>query len=511
MPSLLLARLVQASASIASTRSRRTKIELLASVLEGLDDAEVTIAAHYLSGRPPQGRLGIGHATLTRQRAQGSAQVPSLTLEALDTALTRLDSVQGPGSRAQRHAMLEALGAQTTAAEWDFIVRLLTGELRQGALEGLMADAIARAFDVDIDLVRRAAMLGGDLPQIARLARRADTQALATARLTLLRPVQPMLAATGKDLDEVLERLGHAAFESKLDGARVQIHRDGEAVRIFSRQLHDVTAALPELVALVKELPCRRVLLEGEAIALREDGRPHPFQVTMRRFGRRREVAALARELPLALRAFDCLHLDGDDLVDAPFRQRITALASAVPDELIVQRVQSQDRATVARFMESVLAQGHEGIMAKDLDAPYFAGRRGAAWLKLKPAHTADLVVVGCEWGSGRRQGMLSNLHLAARQGNDGYVMVGKTFKGLSDEVLRWQTANFPDFATTCDGPGIVMTPRVVYEIAFDGVQESRQYPAGIALRFARYRRRREDKQAEDATDIGELRTLLES
>jgi DNA ligase-1 len=509
MPSVPLSKLVDASIAVASTRSRKRKTALLAELLGELDEHELKVAASYLSGQLPQGRIGVGYATVHTHFAPDAPHGPGLTLRDLDMRISAIAGTTGKGSQAARAEQLAALSGAATRAERAFLVRLLTGELRQGALQGVMADAIANACSLDGELVRRAAMLSGDLPAVAVLARRGDARALAAVRMNVLTGLQPMLAATGVDLADVYGRIARPAFESKLDGARVQIHRLDDRVRIFSRQLNDVTPALPEIVEIINDLPVDSIVLEGEAIALREDGRPLPFQETMKRFGRRQDVARLRRQLPMSLRAFDCLHVDGVDLIDRPLRQRIEVLDERVPRSCQVQRLLDAPEATARAFIAKVLEQGHEGVMAKDLDAPYAAGRRGAAWLKLKPTHTADLVVVGCEWGSGRRRGMLSNLRLAARDGSGGFALVGKTFKGLTDEVLRWQTEHFTALAVQEDRLGLVLEPRVVYEIAFDGVQRSRQYPGGVALRFARYRRRRDDKHPAEATSLQELRALL--
>ncbi len=522
MPSLPFATLVETSDAIGATRSRRQKIARLSALLRALDgEEEVRIAACWLSGRLAQGRIGIGHRRAYQHlrvadddgadgpRPPAAHAAGAVTLREVDDTLTRLAQIRGTGSQAARAELLEALAARLGEGERYFLARLLTGELRQGALEGVLADAVADAFAMPDALVRRAAMLGGDLATVAALASRGERAALEAVRLELLAPLQPMLAQSAVDVGDALARLAAPAFESKLDGARVQIHRLGGDIRIFSRQLNDVTAALPEVVEVVAALPGDALVLEGEAIALRDDGRPLPFQQTMRRFGRRSEVGRLRETLPISLRVFDCLHADGEDLIDAPLRERLAALEASVPRALQVERLLSDDPRAVERFVAEVLAAGHEGVMAKDLGAAYAAGRRGAAWLKLKPAHTADLVVIGCEWGSGRRRGQLSNLRLAAADGAGGFVMVGKTFKGLTDAVLRWQTEHLPALATAQDRLGLVLQPRIVYEIAFDGVQASSQYPGGLALRFARYRRRRDDKTPAEATSLAELQRFL--
>jgi len=374
------------------------------------------------------------------------------------------------------------------------------GELRQGALAGVMADAIARAADVPAAAVRRAAMLAGDLGAVAAAVIADGGAGLEGFRLELLRPVQPMLAQTAETLEEALERARPAAVEWKLDGARIQAHRVGDQVRVFTRNLADVTERLPEVVEAVRALAVKSVVLDGEAIALDAEGRPQPFQVTMSRFGSRASV-----EPPLTAFFFDCLHLDGEDLVGRPARERLAAL----PDELRVPRIETDDAAEAEAFLEDALARGHEGVMVKALDAPYEAGRRGTGWIKVKRAHTLDLVVLAAEWGHGRRSGRLSNLHLGARDPTTGgFVMLGKTFKGMTDAMLAWQTERFLELETHGDGHTVYVRPEQVVEIAFDGVQTSRRYPGGVALRFARVKGYRPDKRAEEADTIETVRAL---
>jgi DNA ligase-1 len=401
-------------------------------------------------------------------------------------------------------------------------VRLIFGELRQGALAGLAAEAIAAAAAVPAGEVRRALMLAGELPAVARAALVEGPAGLARFRLQLFRPLQPMLAQPAADVSDALARLAgpaessgalgaqpDAAFELKLDGARIQVHKAGGEVRVYSRLGNDVTAALPELVAAMSALPARQLLLDGEVIALRPGGAPHPFQVTMRRFGRKLDVERLRAELPLTPFFFDLLHLDGDDFVDRPAAERFAALAQTAPG-LTVPRLVTGDADAAGAFFADALRRGHEGVLAKALDAPYEAGRRGASWLKIKPAHTLDLVVLAAEWGHGRRQGWLSNLHLGARDpASGGFVMLGKTFKGLSDEMLAWQTHRFQQLALGTDGWTVHLRPEVVAEIAFSDVQESPHYPAGMALRFARVKRYRDDKTAAEADTVDAVRALF--
>jgi DNA ligase-1 len=435
-----------------------------------------------------------------------------LELGEVDAAFARIAAAAGAGSTAERVRLLRELLARAAAgggAEAEFLVRLVFGELRQGALAGLMAEALAAAAAIPAGEVRRALMLAGDLPAVAQAALTLGRPGLARFRLQLFRPLQPMLAQPAADASEALERLGEAAFEVKLDGARVQIHKADGLVRVYSRRGNEVTAAVPELVESVAALPAHRLVLDGEVIALRPDGAPHPFQVTMRRFGRRQDVASLRAALPLSPMLFDLLHWNGDDLLDRPAAERFAALAEAAPG-LTVPRLVTADAEAADAFFAETLRRGHEGIMAKAVDAPYEAGRRGSSWLKIKPAHTLDLVVLAAEWGSGRRQGWLSNLHLGARDPeNGGFVMLGKTFKGMTDERLAWQTARFQELALATDGWTVHLRPEMVVEVAFNDVQESPQYPAGMALRFARVKRYREDKPAAEADTVATVRALF--
>jgi DNA ligase-1 len=398
--------------------------------------------------------------------------------------------------------------ARTTAAEADWLARVLLGEVRQGALEALMEDAIARAASLPADAIRRAAMLGGDLAAVARAALLDGANALERFRLELFRPLQPMLAQPADSLDEALERLGPMDLEWKLDGARIQVHRRDDEVRVYSRLLNDVTAAVPEIVEAVRALPARALVLDGEAIALRPDGTPHPFPVTMRRFGRRLDVDALRAELPLRPFLFDVLHVDGDDLLDRPLSVRASTLAALAPVHVVPRApVTSVDQAEA--FFDQALEHGHEGVMAKAPGAAYAAGSRGLGWIKVKPAHTLDLVVLAVERGNGRRSQWLSNLHLGARRADGGWEMVGKTFKGMTDAMLEWQTRRFRELEVADDGWVVHVRPEQVVEIAFNDVQESPRYASGVALRFARVKRYRDDKRAADADTIDTVRAIL--
>ena len=502
--------LVATSRRVAETRSRSAKTAALADLLRRLGPEEIDPAVSWLSGFLRQGRIGLGGAAVRNALPGSAAAEPSLTVGEVDATFERIASVLGAGSTAERTRLLGSLLARATAEEQDFLIRLVFGELRQGALAGLMAEALAAAAEVPAGEVRRALMLAGELPAVAQAVLTEGRPGLDRFRLRLFRPLQPMLAQPAGDVSEALERLGEAALELKLDGARVQVHKDGGDVRVYSRRGNDVTHAVPELVEAVQALPPRQILLDGEVIALRSEGAPHPFQTTMRRFGRKLDVPRLRQELPLTPFFFDLLHLDGADFLDRPAGERFAALADAVPG-LAVPRVVTADPEAADAFFADALRRGHEGIMAKALDAPYEAGRRGFSWLKVKPAHTLDLVILAAEWGHGRRQGWLSNLHLGARDPeNGGFVMLGKTFKGLTDEMLAWQTRKLQELALgTEDGWIVHVRPELVVEIAFSDVQESPQYPGGMALRFARVKRYREDKTAAEADTIETVRKIF--
>lgn len=503
-----LLELLTTSRLVAGTASRRAKIAHLADALRALRPEEIDIGIAYLSGRVRQRRLGVAGATFTTLEAP-PAPAATLELHEVDAALDQVAATAGPGSAAERRHLLGALFARATAGEQAFLRRLLLGELRQGALEGVLVEALAHAVRTEVRSVHRAIMVAGDAGAVAKTLLVDGPSALGRFTLELFRPLRPMLAETAASAEEAATRLGRAALEYKLDGVRVQIHSDGDEVRVYSRRLNDVTLAVPEIVAAVRALPVRRAILDGELLAFRPDGTPEPFQVTMSRFGSRLDVSRLARELPLTPLLFDAVHLDGEDLLDRPAAERWDALAAAVPETWRVPRRLAETPRDIDTFLHEALAAGHEGVMAKALAAPYEAGRRGGAWLKLKPAHTLDLVVLAAEWGSGRRRGRLSNLHLGARDPESGgFVMLGKTFKGLTDLMLREQTARLLALETDRDGRVVHVRPELVVEIAFDGVQASPHYPGGLVLRFARVRRYRPDKRAEEADTIETVRTF---
>ena len=502
---MLFAEVVAASAAVGSTRSRRTKVETLAAVLRALAPAEVEPAVAWLAGEPRQGRMGIGWRTLGAVASPACKAAPegALTIERVDAALDALAGCAGTGSAARRAALLAELFGAATTDEQHFLRRLLIGELRQGALEGVLTEAVAVAAAAPVEQVRRALMLSGRLPLTARAALAGGAEALAAFRLEVGTGVRPMLASPATSLDDALAELGSGGrdvtVEYKLDGARIQLHRDGDHVRVFTRSLRDITAAVPELVELGRALPCRCTVLDGESLALTDEGRPRPFQETMR------NTSAGV----LVPRFFDCLHLDGLDLLDAPLAERLDALAR-VAGPYRMPGVLAPDGQRAAALLDEALAAGHEGVMVKSLDAPYAAGRRGRAWQKVKLAHTLDLVVLAAEWGYGRRTGMLSNIHLGARDPDGGPpVMVGKTFKGMTDALLGWQTEQFSARALRCDGQVVYLPPEFVVEIELDGVQASIRYPGGVALRFARVQRYRPDKTAAEADTIDTVRALL--
>ena len=505
---MLFEEVARASAEVAETAARLRKIERLAGLLRHLQPPEVPVAVAYLSGRLPQGTIGVGWASL-RERPAAAPPPPTLELLEVDSALRRVASATGAGSQARRRDELTRLLARATELEQRFLLDLLVGELRQGALEGVMVDAVARAADVPAARIRRALMLAGDLGAVAAAAIADGRRGLDRFRLAPLQPVQPMLAQAAASLEDALDRARPASLEWKLDGARIQVHRLGREVRAFTRNLAEITDRVPEVVDAALVLPVEAAILDGEAIALRADGRPQRFQVTMSRFGSRFDADELRRKIPLSSFFFDCLHVDGDDLVDRPARERFVALAEHVPEGLRVPRIDAGETAVAARFLEEALERGHEGVMVKSLDAAYEAGRRGRGWLKVKRAQTLDLVVLAAEWGHGRRRGWLSNLHLGARDPATGaFVMLGKTFKGMTDEMLAWQTEELLRLETGRDAHTIYVRPELVVEVAFEGLQQSPRYRGGLALRFARIKGYRPDKHPEQADTIETVRAL---
>jgi len=504
----LFAELVRVSDQVAATPSRLAKIRALADFLRPLAREAIEIALPYLSGDIRQGKLAVGYAALQAARAS-AAGAPSLTLRDVNAAFAALKQVKGKGAAERRGALLRELFARATAEEQDFLVRLMVGELRQGALEGVMIEAVAAAAALPAAEVRRAVAFAGAIAPVAAAALGEGAGALARFSVQLMQPVLPMLAQPAEDMRAALAALGTALLEWKLDGARVQVHKRGDEVRIYTRNLNDVTSRAPEIVAAVRGAAGRELILDGEAIALRADGRPHPFQVTMSRFGSQQDPRAAER--PLSVFFFDCLLRDGTVLFDHATRERRAALSAALPAQVVTPAIVTGHLDEAQRFYEEALRAGHEGVMAKALDAPYEAGRRGAAWLKVKRARTLDLVVLAAEWGHGRRRGWLSNLHLGARDPRSGdFVMLGKTFKGLTDATLEWQTREFLKRELGRDDWTVRVRPELVVEIAFNDLQESSQYPGGLALRFARVKGYRPDKGPQDADTIDTVRRIYQ-
>ncbi len=553
---VLLSDLVDVSAAVAGTSARGAKIEQIAALLRQVPPGEVKVAVAFLSGEILQGQIGVGYAALGGLLRIGGADrddpglpeapavMPTLSLTDVDVAFDAIGAIAGPGSQAERRRLLGEFFGRATDREREFLVRLLTGDLGQGALEGIMTDAVARAAGVPADEVRRAHQLGGWLPEVALAALGGPApgdagpggdsgdagahgddpgvrRALAALRgftLRVGRPVRPMLAASAPDIAAALERISPAAAEWKIDGIRIQVHRAGDQVAVFTRTLEDITARVPEIAEAALALPAASVVLDGEAVALAPDGRPRPFQVTAARTASQTDVGRQRAETPLTPFLFDLLHLNGADLIDAPAGERHRLLSEVVPVAMLTPRMVTDDPAAAQAFFADAVARGHEGVVLKSLDSPYRAGRRGSEWIKVKPRHTLDLVILAAEWGHGRRRGVLSNLHLGARDPDTGdLVMLGKTFKGLTDEMLAWQTTRLLELADPPLGDradrreafGVVrVRPELVVEIAFDGVQASRRYPGGLALRFARVIRYRPDKNPAAADTIGAVREI---
>jgi DNA ligase-1 len=503
-----LADVTAAYQDVGATSARLGKVARLADLLRHTDPADVPAVVAWMSGELPQRQIGVGWAML--RSLTPPAPTSTLDVGEVDRTFSQIGETSGAGSQRRRSELLAAVFGRATPEEQTFLRRLLSGDLRQGALGGVMTDAIAKAAQLSAAEVRRAAMLRGDLPAVAAAALTGGAAALADIHLEVGRGIGPMLAQTAESVPDALTRLGgRAAFEAKLDGARVQVHRSGDEVTVYTRSLDDVTGRVPEIVSAVRALPASALVLDGEALALRPDGRPHPFQVTASRFGRR---TVDPDQLPLQAFFFDLLHLDGTDLLDSPATERFAALDALLPPAMRVARLITEEPAAGKAFLAATLAAGHEGLVAKSLDSPYEAGRRGAGWLKIKPVHTLDLVVLAVEWGSGRRQGYLSNIHLGALEPLTGeFVMVGKTFKGMTDEMLAWQTKRFLALAAgPTDGWVVPLRPEQVVEIALDGVQRSSRYPGGVALRFARVVRYRDDKPVTEIDTIDTVRAMFD-
>jgi DNA ligase-1 len=506
---MLLHELVETSSAVGQTSARLAKIDQLARLLRRLEAAEVDVAIGFLSGEPRQGRIGIGGSAIREAQPPGAASMPALRLGDVDEAFDRIASTVGRGAPVERVRMLRDLLERATAAEQDFLIRLLFGELRQGALEAVLAEAVARAANVSPAAIRRAVMLAGSLAPVARAALAGEQSDLSRFEIQIFQPVQPMLAQTAEDIDEALANLdADVALEWKLDGARIQVHKADDEIKVYSRSLREVTAAVPEVVEAARSLPASQVILDGEVIALRPDGSPETFQRTMQRFGRKLDVERLRPEIPLTPFFFDCLYVNGAAMIDAPQMERFGTLADLAPAAAVPRLLRpSADEA--ARFVADTLERGHEGVMVKALASGYAAGRRGQQWLKVKLARTLDLVVLAAEWGHGRRKGWLSNLHLGARGApGQGFVMLGKTFKGMTDQMLDWQTERLLQLEVSRDSYTVYVRPELVAEIAFNDIQESPHYAGGLALRFARVKSYRHDKTAADADTIETVRDL---
>ena len=505
-----LSRLAKASSAVAATRSRRAKVRLLAQCLLELPTPDIACGASYLTGELPQGRIGLGPSIVRAVRSEPASRT-ELTVSQTHAALQDIANTRGAGARDRRRRLLASLLSAADDPTQDFLRRLILGELRQGALSGLMTEAIAEAAGQPIAAVRKAVMFSGDLPRVAEQAILAGGTGLARFGFELFRPLQAMLAQPADSPGAALSRLGEASLEYKLDGARVQIHKLDDEVRVFSRQLNEVTASVPEIVERVRSLPAGSLVLDGEVLALDGHGRPLPFQVTMQRFGRRQNVAEMRQRLPLTAVFFDCLYREGEDLIESAARDRRGVLQQLLPADALVPGICTGREDEADAFLDRALAAGHEGIMAKSPLSAYQAGARGADWLKIKPVQTLDLVVLAAEWGSGRREGRLSNLHLGARDpASNAFAMLGKTFKGLTDAMLDWQTQELLQREIGREGQVVHVRPELVVEIAYRDLQRSSQYPCGMALRFARVKRYRSDKTAAQADTLQAVRGLFE-
>ena len=505
---MLLHDLVRASRELTATPSRTAKSEIVAGVLRAAGPDEVEVVASYLAGAPRQRRTGLGWRGL--EVLPPPAGSPTLTPSDVDGLLERISTTAGSGSRVTRGLLVEELFGRATAEEQQFLRALVFENLRQGAQDSVLLEGIAKAYGVPVTAVRRASMFTPSSGEVARAALTGGQDALDAFGLVPGRPLRPMLAASAPDIPAALDKMGGSCLvDRKLDGIRVQVHRVGDEVRVYTRSLDDVTDRLPEVVEAVRSLPVEVVVLDGEVIALREDGRPRPFQETASRTGSSTGVAQQRQRVPLTTYVFDVLHVDGRDLLDEPASERLAVMAATLPESLQVPRTVTASVDDAQAFFDETIGLGHEGVVVKSLSAPYEAGRRGSGWVKVKPRHTLDLVVLAVEWGSGRRRGMLSNIHLGAADPAGGFVMLGKTFKGMTDEMLAWQTERFLALETHREGEVVHVRPEQVVEVAIDGVQRSSRYPGGVALRFARVLRYRDDKPVSEIDDVETVRRLL--
>jgi DNA ligase-1 len=496
---MLLASIVEASRQVSETTKRLEKTAHLAVLLKQLSAEEIEPAVAFLSGTLRQGRMGVGYATLHAAMPE-AATTPSLEILQVDRLFDQLAGVKGSGAEQRKRFLLGEIFRHATREEQQFLFRLIGGELRQGALEGIMLEALAKATNIPAERIRRAAMMAGGSAAIAKAVFEKGEPGLAQFDIQLFRPVQPMLAQSAEDVGTALAELGEAALEYKLDGARIQVHKSADLVAVYSRGANEVTAAVPEVVAAARALPARELILDGEVLSLTPDGRPQPFQVSMRRFGRKLDVARLAAELPMTPFWFDLIQLDGAPLVDEPQSRRFSELVRLAPAKNVIPQLTTGDAQRAEDFLARALECGHEGIMAKAVGSAYAAGARGQSWLKIKQARTLDLVVLAAEWGNGRRRGFLSNLHLGARDTEKGgFAMLGKTFKGLTDEMLVWQTAQLLKLEVARDKYTVYVQPKLIAEVAFNEIQVSPRYVSGLSLRFARVKRYRADKTAAEA------------
>jgi DNA ligase-1 len=497
---------------VGSTSKKKEKASLLAHLIQQAKGKEIALAVNYLSGQLPQGRLGIGWVTIQEALKDLSEQFRPLTLIEMDHLFEGIFREKGAGSLERKGRLLHDLFSYTSQVEREFLIRLMMGEIRQGALEGLGLEAIAQASSIPMDRLRQGLMFSGDLGKVAQVALEEGITGLSRLQPELFHPVSPMLANPARGEAEALERLGEAGFEFKIDGARIQIHREGQKLRIFTRNLKDVTESVPEIVELAKEFQFENAIFEGEVFALRGDGKPLPFQTTMRRFGRIQDVGKMRREIPLTSYFFDLLYMDGEPLIHHPYQERFKFLSERIPQKYRIPQIITGDEKKAQDFLRRSLESGHEGLMAKGLDSPYMAGHRGYYWLKIKPVQTLDLVILAAEWGHGRRKGWLSNLHLGARDSESGnFIMLGKTFKGMTDEMLHWQTEKLLKLEVSRDEWTVYVKPELVAEVAFNDLQESPRYPGGLALRFARVKSYREGKSPTEADPIQKVWQIFET
>jgi len=505
---MLLSDVVEVSNEVAATRSRLAKRSTLATLLRRAEIEDIEIVVTYLAGELRQRRTGVGWAGLASLPEPAAA--PTLTVHVVDAAFAAMSVLSGRGSAAARSAAVATLFGQATAAEQRFLRGLVSGDVRQGALDAVVLDAVAEAAGVPVAAVRRAAMLRGATAPVASAALTGGVQALTAFTVTPGQPVRPMLASTAPDVGWAFAKIGAApsAVDVKLDGIRIQVHKSGSSVSVFTRSLDDITARLPEVVSLAQALPVDGVILDGEAILVDVSGRPRPFQETASRTSTLQVGQRTDERQEMRGYFFDCLHVDGEDLIDKPLIERLVHLDRLLPTAAVVPRLVTSDQQAALTFFEEAVDAGHEGVVVKATAATYEAGRRGAGWVKVKPRHTLDLVVLAVEWGSGRRQGMLSNIHLGARDEAGAFVMLGKTFKGMTDEMLAWQTERFLELETRRTSYVVHVRPEQVVEIAFDGLQTSTRYPGGVALRFARVLRYRDDKRGDEADTIETVRRL---